>query len=211
LADKAGIKRPTTYLQLEDMVKAGFMEKIRLNKKTLYKPRDPAMLEGRVQKNIETIEALKNEFKTHQTQMGMPQVSVYEGLENIKHLYEEMGQANFIRFWSNLGLIHSMLREELEILVDKMRENGINTREIIAENKYARRHAKYIKQIVGPTYSVRVANIPGLENDNAVTNKALYIFRLHEYNFFAVKIEDPTVVSAYRALFEMAWKDAKPL
>lgn len=211
LAERSGVKRPSVYLHLPEMLKKGFMERVRINRKTLYKPKDPAVLEERYKENLVIIENLRNEFRMHQAQIGMPQVSVYEGIENIKPLYTEMGEAHFIRFWSNIGPMRSIFTKEFETLAEDIRRNEINAREIVADTTASRRFMKYIKQITGPTHAVRVSTAEGLDNDNVVTNKALYIFRLHEYNFFAVRIEDATIVSAYRALFDLAWKSAKPL
>ncbi len=210
LAEKSGIKRPTVHLQLEEMVSEGLMTKMKLNKKTLYKPRDPVLFERGIIESQNSIEKLKIEYQQSRTSSGMPQVTVYDGLENVRQLYEELSNANFIRFWSSLSEVHPILYKEYMQLSEKMKERSINTKEIIPDTKEAKRNSRHLGRIAGPSYSARTIPFEELQNDSAVTNAALYIFRLHEFNFFAVKIEDPTIAATYRALFDMAWKEAKP-
>jgi len=210
LAEKSGVKRPTVYAQLEEMTANGFVDKLKLNKKTFYRPKDPVLFEKNLAQKNEVIQKLKQEYAVFKTASGQPQVTVYDGLENIKPVYEEIGNANFARFWSNVGEIHPLLSKQFLVLCEQFKKNGTNVREIVANTKESKRYSRYIRHVVGPIYSSRAASIEGVENDTAVTNNALYIFRLHEFNFFAVRIEDQTIASTYRALFDMAWKQAEP-
>ncbi len=209
LAQKSGIKRPTVYLQLEEMIREGIVRKIKLNKKTLYQPQDPIFFDKELAIKQETIEKLKSEYQLTKSASGMPQVMVYDGLENVRRLYEELSDANFIRFWSSLNEIHPILYTEYMRLSEKIKERAINVKEIIPDTKEAKRNSRHLGRIAGPSYSARTTPFEELQNDSAVTNAALYIFRLHEFNFFAVKIEDATIAATYRALFDMAWKEAK--
>jgi sugar-specific transcriptional regulator TrmB len=209
LAEKSGIKRPTVYLQLEEMVAEGLMQKIKLNKKTLYQPQNPALFDKQLLEKQGTVAKLKEEYAATKNTSGMPHVSVYEGFDSMKHLYNEIANANFIRFWCNLDEVYQHAPKQAYMISDTIRANGTNTREIVSNTKESKRAARHFRQLAGPTYSVRAASIDGLQNDSAVTDTALYIFRLHEFNFFAIKIEDPTIASSYRTLFEMAWKSAE--
>ena len=211
LASKSGLKRPTVYLYLSQMVQEGYMETVISGKKSLYKPADPSMLEKKIVQSQQSIEVIKKAFLAGQMHSGKPHVQVYEGLENVRRIYDEMGNENLMRFWSNVEGVQPLFFNEWTRLSERYNTTGATIREIIADKKSSRRFSKYLRGIIGPTYAPRVATAEGLFNDGAVSSKALYIFRLHEFNFHVVKIEDTTIASTYGALFDMAWKNAKPL
>ncbi|MEK7531301.1 MAG: helix-turn-helix domain-containing protein, partial [Patescibacteria group bacterium] len=209
LAAKSNLKRPTTYLQLAEMARRGLVEEVHMGKKKLYRPVDPSFFEKHISKARESIEMIEQSYVAGQTRSGRPSVQVYEGLDNVRRVYDEMGEETSMRFWSNVQGIQPYFYKDWTHLCERYNKNQTTVREIVADNKEARRWSKYLKGVIGPTYSARTATAEGLHNDGAVSSRALYIFRLHEFNFFVVRIEDATVAATYRALFDMAWKSAK--
>ncbi len=96
-------------------------------------------------------------------------------------------------------------------MCEAVREHGIGAREIIADTKESRRYSKVIAKVSGPTYSARTATVEGIENDTIIYGNVVALFRLSGLNMFVVRIEDATIAETMRAVFEMAWKTAKPL
>lgn len=211
IASKSKLKRPTVYLHIDEMAQKGVVEKVRLNNKILYKPTDPSFFDERVSETEKAVQAIKEAYDIGQLHTGKPRIQIFEGIENVRKIYSEIAEENSMRFWSNVQGLNPIFHKEWEHMSEKFQENETTVREIIADNKEVRRISKYYKGIIGSTYSARVATVDGLQNDGAVSSKALYIFRLHEFNSYAVKIEDATIASTYRALFDMAWKTAKPV
>ena len=84
------------------------------------------------------------------------------------------------------------------------------TREIIADTREAKRYARFIARMCGPTYLARLATVEGLANDTIVYGNVVALFRLHKHNLFVVRIEDKTIAESMRSLFDMTWKSAKP-
>lgn len=209
IAGKSGLKRPTVYLHLDEMAGRGLVEKVLVSKKDLYKPRDPSLFERQLLEGQNALAKIKASYEAGQVHTGKPHVQVFEGLENVRRIYDELGAENSARFWSNVAGYQAHFHKEWVALCERYQKNGTTVREIIADNKESRRWSRYLRGIIGPTYAARVATVEGLHNDGAVTTQALYIFRLHEFNFYVVKIEDATIAATYRALFDMAWKSAK--
>lgn len=209
IAGKAGLKRPTVYLHLDEMAGKGLVEKVLVGKRDLYKASDPSLLEARLVEGQHALQKIRESYEAGQVHSGKPHVQVFEGLENVRRVYDELGVENSARYWSNVAGYQAHFHKEWEALCERYHKSGTTVREIIANNKESRRWSRYLKGIIGPTYSARIATVEGLHNDGAVTSQALYIFRLHEFNFYVVKIEDATIAATYRALFDMAWKSAK--
>ena len=211
LARKAGVKRPTAYLYLDELMKQGLFELVPLNKKTYSRAADPATIEARLAKNLEIVRTELPKMATLRSDMlGKPQVRILEGVENIRQIYEEMRTANSLRVWSNVGAVYGPFHDAYMDLAEAAREQGIGVREIIADTKESRRYARLIAKVAGPSYTARIATITGLENDAIIYGNVVALFRLSGLNLFVVRIEDATIADSMRAMFEMAWRTARP-
>jgi len=100
--------------------------------------------------------------------------------------------------------------ETHEKINESVLKNQIRTREIIADTPEARRSAKRAYLATGKSYSVRLATEPGIKNDSCVYGNTVALFRIYQYDLFVVRIEDPTIASTMKAIFDMAWKSARP-
>lgn len=212
LAEKAGVKRPTAYLHIHEMLHEGLFEKVPLGKKEYYKPAHPSLLEKRAQKNLQATHHLVAELETLQTAVtGRPGVTVLEGEKALQQVYDEICLANSIRFWSNLSAFETLFSEHFIKISTAIRENQITTREIIANNPAVIHSAKRYAASAGPSYSARCAEKGTIENDSAIYGDTLALFRIYECNLYVILIKDPTITATMKTLFDMAWKQAKPL
>lgn len=211
LARKSGLKRPTVYLHLDELVKQGLFEHVSINNKKYYRAVDPSVLEERLKKNLATLQKEMSQLIALRADtMGKPQVQVFEGEEGIRQVYNEIKKAHSARIWSNIGQVYGPFHNTNMEVAEAFRENGAGAREIIADNKESRRYARLVAKVIGPTYSARTATAEGIENDTIIYDNVVAIFRLHGLNMFVVRIEDPTIADSMRAMFEMAWKTARP-
>ena len=211
LARKSGLKRPTVYLHVDELVKQGLFEIVPINKKTYYRAANPEVLEERLkrqllhfQNELPALVALRG------STLGKPQIRIIEGKEGVVDIYKELKEANSLRFWSNVGPVFGPFHNEYMDLAETIRKNSVNAKEIIADTKESRRYSRLLSKIAGPTYSARTATVEGIENDTGIFGNVVIIFRLHELNFFAVRIEDKTIADTMRAIFDMSWKTARP-
>ena len=211
IARKTNIKRPTVYLHIDELIKQGLFESMSLNNKQYYRAADPEVLEERLKKNLSELQLSMPELLASRANtMGKPQVTMLEGLEGVRRVYLGMKKANSWRVISNLTSVYTPLHEIYLEMTEMVKENGIGVREIIADTKEAKRYSRFIARMCGPTYTTRIASVEGLANDTIVYGNVIASFRLHELNLFVVRIEDKTIADSMRALFDMAWKSAKP-
>lgn len=211
LARKSGLKRPTVYLHVDELIKQGLFELVPINKKWYYRATEPQILEDRLKKNlIMWQKELPKLMALRANTMGRPQVQIFEGEEGIKQVYEELKRARTWRVWSNINPELNSLHNTYMEMCEAVKENGIGVREIIADRKETKRYSRLIMKLAGSTYTARTATVEGLANDTIVYDNVAALFRLHGLNMFVVRIEDPTIADSMRAMFEMAWKTARP-
>ena len=211
LARKSGLKRPTVYLHIDELVKHGLIEEVMVNKKRYQRVAEPRILQERLQKNLSVLERELPKLNSLRADtMGKPQVQIFEGEEGVRQVYEELKNTRSVRFWSNIGHSEAMFHNEYMEICEAVREKGIGAREIIADNKEAKRYSRLVAKVSGPSYSARVATVEGIENDSVIYDNVVAIFRLQGLNMFVVRIEDATIADTMRAMFDMAWKTARP-
>ncbi len=211
IARKSGLKRPTVYLHLDDLIKQGLIEHVPLHKKNYYRATDPVVIEDRLKKNLSTFQAQMPRMQSLRADtMGKPQVRLLEGQEGIKQVYEEIRKTNSFRVWSNVGQEYGPFHNTYMELAETIKEQGIGVREISANTKESRRYIRLIAKVAGPSYSVRMATVDGIENDTIIYGDVIALFRLPGLNQFVVRIEDKTMADTMRAMFDMAWKTARP-
>jgi sugar-specific transcriptional regulator TrmB len=211
LARKTGLKRPTVYLHLDELIKSGMFEVVPLNNKQYYRAAGPEIIESRMQKNLSTLRSKLPELVSMRADtMGKPQAVVLEGEEGVRRVYAEARKANSCCIWSNMTDLYTPLHEIYLEMFEEVKEKGIGMREIIADTKEAKRYSRFTARMCGPTYSARVATVAGLANDSFIYGNTVALFRLHELNLFVVRIEDKTIADSMRSMFEMAWKTARP-
>jgi len=211
LARKSGLKRPTVYLHLDELVKQGLFEHVSINNKKYYRAVEPQVLEERLKKNLMTLQKeIPQLMALRANTMGRPQVQVFEGEGGVTRVYEEIKKAHSLRIWSNIGPVAAPFHNTYMEMSEEMRTRATNIHEIIANNKESRRYSRLVAKVIGPSYSARTATVEGLENDTIIYDNVVAIFRLHSLNMFVVWIEDPTIAGTMRAVFEMAWKTARP-
>ena len=210
LAEKAGLKRPTAYGHVEELMKEGLLERTPLGKRDYYRPTDPQVLETRAEHALQQIKKAMPELEgIRAATQGRPNISILEGEKGLRQVYEEMEKANSICFWSNLETFEKHFQDVFIKLSEVIGRNQIRTREIITDTPEARRGAKRYAIAAGSAYSARVATVEGIQNDNVVYGGVVALFRLQANNLFVVRIEDPMIAQTMKALFEMAWKTAE--
>lgn len=97
LAKKAGLKRPTAYLVIDDLLQKQLLVKIPKGKKTFYKAENPEILSQQLENKRNALTQMLPELKNvYLTNLKQPKIRFYEGKENIYKIQEEMCKAKEI-------------------------------------------------------------------------------------------------------------------
>lgn len=210
IAEKCELKRPTVYVYLEEMQKVGFIQKITIGKKEYYQALSPKTLEKLLDENVSSFKKHVQELELiQQTEQGRPSVTFFEGEKGINTIYEEIKKSRELIFWSDLSSVERIFPESYRKINQATIENKIYTREIIADNADARASSKRWSATAGEYYSSRLASGP-IFNDSIIYDNVVCFLRLQEFNLFVVRIEDVTIATTMKTLFNMAWHSAKP-
>lgn len=211
IAETSGLKRPTVYLQIDELKKKGLVLQVPVGTKTYYKAVDPSRLQELAEEQVEQIKKEMPKLRhMAERQTGRPKLSMLEGKAGVKSIYKEIMNAKEIYFWANLADVSSMVGNEFKQVGLASAQKGIPIKEIIndtpADKKSSEQFAVWAKE----HYSARIAPNSGIQNDNVIFDNVLAIFRMQANNLFVIRIEDPSVAATYKALFELTWQSAKP-
>jgi sugar-specific transcriptional regulator TrmB len=212
ISKKTSFKRSTVYNYLDELIKNGIVTRVPLEKKVFYRAVDINTVNQRVdEKYMQFKDTLPSLLALSSLERGIPKIEILEGEEGISAAYRDMLNAKSFRFWSDLGNASSLFTKHFHSAAESIRKREITTKEIITGTKESIRASKNYLQVAGPTYSARVASIPGILNDSVIYDDTVTLFRMTDYNMYVVRIKDETIASTMSVLFDMAWKDCKTI
>lgn len=211
IAEKAGVKRPTAYIQILELLREGYLQKVPKGKKEYYIACDPEILRERFSKNYQLFQSglpeLKNLYSGYE---GKLKVRVLEGEKALEEVYGQIRKANQICFIADLKSFEKKFQDAFEKIALAIRENEIQTREIIPNNEEAKLSSKRYAATAGKYYSSRIATNGPIYNDCAIYGNTLALFRINEFNLFVVLIEEATITQTMKTIFDLAWMGATP-
>lgn len=211
IAEKAGIKRPTAYLHIQELLQDGLLQKIPLGKKEYYSASDPDILMDRFRQNYKTFQSgffeLKNMYKGFE---GKLKIRVLEGEKAMQEVYDQICHAHQIAFIADLITFEKSFQKAFNRISTAIQKNEIKTREIIPNTEEARLSSKRYAAVAGRHYSSRIATNGPIYNDTAIYDQTIAFFRLNDFNLFVILIEEPSIVQTMKTMFDLAWQSATP-
>ncbi|MFA5991145.1 MAG: helix-turn-helix domain-containing protein [Candidatus Doudnabacteria bacterium] len=207
IAKKAGVKRPTCYLILDNLKNRGLVSQVPA-KVSLFSAEGPEKLSGELYKKQELLKRfLPNLQALHNSKKEKPQVLLFEGHEGIKEVYKKIYSAKEVSFFGTVKEALKYDLEGLEEFVKKTRTEGVRVRDLLTKSAEDLAYAKKAKP--SPFYEIRfVAEGKSFLTDNAVFGDSVVFFSFHP-QIFAVMISSREVSQAIRTLFEFAWSQAE--
>lgn len=209
IAKKAGTKRPTTYLILEDLQRKGLATLVPRSKKVLYMPESPEKILSDLNRKQEMMKRfLPNLLAVYNQPKNKPQVLLYEGKEAIKDLYDKILESKEIDWFATIRDFLNIYPEYTDVLIAKTLRKEVRVREILTQNIADITYAKKVKHT--EYYEQRFTK-PNEEflTDNALFNDSIAFFS-YEPRIFAVVIQSKTIYQSVRTLFDIAWTQAEP-
>ena len=87
IAKKAGVKRPTCYLSLDNLFEKGLVSKIEKKNTTLYSAEDPNIILNKYKEKIANFQDLLPFFHAKFNKGPKPKIRYYEGKETLWEVY----------------------------------------------------------------------------------------------------------------------------
>ncbi|MDD5750492.1 MAG: helix-turn-helix domain-containing protein [Candidatus Pacebacteria bacterium] len=209
LSRKAGLKRPTAYLIIDELLKKHLLVKAPQGKKVIYKPVNPDMLGERLEKQRQYFSLIVPELRSlYASSLKQPKARLYEGKEGIFHVQEEMCRAkeiwavfspeNFLKVFS-----HRDNRHFFRILV---RSGGI-IYDMLEDTKKAREFAR-------ATYRAGVSEVRFLPKElrfsTDIWTHGDKVVMISFENLTAIVIEDASIASTQQQLLRFIWQKLPP-
>jgi HTH-type transcriptional regulator, sugar sensing transcriptional regulator len=204
---KAEVKRPTTYLILEELRKKGLVTLVPRPNKTIYTVQSPQILLEEQKEKEETIrEKMPELLAMYNSQKEKPKVRFYEGEENIVNLYnKEIFMEKELDIYGSIEAIGSVF-EKIEYNLKKFEEQKTKIRELLQADE---KSIEYSKKYFSEYHQVKVAPPEAkFPTDNIIFGNKLAIFSYKDTPQ-AVVIESSDVVATYKSIFEMLWDSIK--
>lgn len=201
---KAGTKRPTTYLLLEELRMKGLVNLLPRAQKVLYTANSPQQLleeqrekEHLIKVNMPELMAMFN------TKKEKPKVTYYQGEDSVIKLYDEIFKEKEISFYGSIASISPAVYKQVEKYLPRIEKDKLNVREILeADEKsmqFASDHASENHQIKIVSQQFK------LPTDNMIFGNKVAIITYKDEPM-AVVIESSDVVETYKSMFEMVWR-----
>lgn len=213
IAKKAGIKRPTAYDIINQLLSEGLVHKSIKSGATHFSPTDPQVLINKTKERMAKIEKvmplLQNLYNSPKTK---PFIQYFEGREGIREMYEDslrsLKKGEEILGYVGEGITQH-LPEYTQDYVQRRAEKGVVFRgiykaapEIIA---YMQKNQAQLR--VGRILSEK--DFPVSNEINIYKNKMAIASYGRE--MFGMLIESEEIVRTQKAIFELAWRGAEGL
>ncbi len=204
IAKKAGIKRPTGYLVLEDLKNKGMVSQVPA-KVNLFTAESPEKLVGDMYKKQELYKRfLPNMLALYNAKAFKPQVLLFEGREGVAEVYDKIFSSPEILFFSTIRDVFAMFPEMPKTLMKRVESKQSKIRELLTQTPADLEYVTWVKQ--GDYYQSRFApkNFPEFLTDSAIFGNSVAFFSFKP-QVFAVQIDSREISQSLRVLFDMAW------
>jgi sugar-specific transcriptional regulator TrmB len=209
VAVKSGLKKPTTYVILEQLIEKGLAQRVPRVKKQLYFATSPEALFGVAEEKLSLAKQKLPELLA-MTRGDETKVSTvfYEGLPGMKKLMEygfkENEGAEMLGFWATDANLPSQMTEYFRNeLASEQKKRAITMRGIAPKDPALTYYRK-----VDAEYGRNIKQIPLKEYSSEVAISILGdIVKIEDYkNLQGIAIENKDVAKAFKQIFEMIWK-----
>ena len=218
ITKKAGLKRPTAYYALDQLVRRGLVEEIAGKTKKKFRLTSPENLQKIIELERVRIERSQKVFglelprliSQHTLTTAKPYIQYYEGLEGIQHLYDDI-----IKDGEDILLIRSPYDEHQPALTElvgrqitRQVKAGIHTRALtpfVPETPESVLHHDK-KRLVTRRILLREQLFTPAQIIIYGDKVALTAFRDH---IITTLVQNNEIASTFRAVFEYIWQMAE--
>ena len=206
---KSGLKKPTTYVILEQLIEKGMAQRVPRVKKQLYFANSPeqifAVAEEKLQVAKQKLPELLAMTRGDETKVS---TIFYEGMAGMKKLMEygfkENDGCEMVGFWATDANLPPNLTDYFknEWAIEQ-KKHGVTMRGIAPKDPALSYYRK-----VDAEYGRNIKPIPLKEYSSEVAVTILGdIVKIEDYkNLQGVAIENAGVAKAFKQIFEMVWK-----
>lgn len=210
ISGKAGVKRPTTYLILEDLQQKGLVSVVPRAKKHLFTAESPELLVSQLGRREELLRRfLPNLLAIYNARKEKPQVQLFSGREGVKEIYQMIFESPEVWFFGTVAEVEKIYPEGLRQFVKRVAELKIKARDLLSRTPDDYAYAAQVQ--INENYQIRfIPEGSGFPSDSAIFGDRVVFFSFRP-EIFAVLVKSRAVSQSLRTLYELAWQKAEPL
>ena len=213
IAQKAGLKRPTTYVQLESLMKRGLTTSFEKGAKTMFRAEDPEhlkqVLEKEKEEQKERLAALENILpglgNLYLSAGERPRVRFFEGIEGLKTIQDEFlkTKESLIKSITNVDDVLKLFPEHEKNYIPKRVQRGIRSKFIYTSSK-----GDFLKktdaEMLRESKFVEHKKMP-LSGDITIFGNKVKISSILKRPF-GIIIESEEIAKSLGAVFDLLWE-----
>lgn len=211
VAKKSGVKRPTTYLMLEQLCKKGLASSVKKSPYEYYQPVHPkVLLEDQEGKFLALQKALPEFLELHSLYSVSPQVSFFQGKEGIIHIMEDsLKTKSELLCWADVTLAtQTLLKDYYPSYISKKIKRKVWLRGIFRYDQNALDVKRRSKKELREVYLVPKDKFPFKNEINIYDDKVAIISHQDQVG---VIIQNENIADTQRAIFNLGFEYAKIL
>ncbi|OGI29445.1 MAG: hypothetical protein A2288_01640 [Candidatus Moranbacteria bacterium RIFOXYA12_FULL_44_15] len=216
VAVKSGLKKPTTYVILGQLVEKGFAYNIPRAKKQLFAAESPEECFALARERLNFSEKNLPEFLAMEKgKKEKVNVSYYEGLGGIRESYGKLvkimkavpfEKREFVGFYAKTDNLEDEINKYFdeitaEFVKHQIRRRGITTYNDLIAKKYLSALDKYSVSGMKALSEGKYSSYISIE-----IFAGRYVHILSQRNLQSIIIEDADIADAMRQIFEMVWE-----
>lgn len=210
LAKKSGLKRPTTYLVVDELLKKGLLIKVPKGRKMYVRAEDPARLLAFIDEKRETAMRVLPELQLLASQcVSRPKVEFYEGKEQLMKAYEAVHHSKEI--WAVVSMdeyFKVFTLEENRHIYRLLKNSGGKIYDMFV---YSRKSVK----IAAQPHRQGMGEVRILPKDFQISSDILVgddrVVLVSLPRMTATVIIDPVIVETQRKMLQYTWHTLKRL
>lgn len=210
LAKRSGLKKPTTYVILDELIERGAARKLMQGRGAIYVATDPVELFVEARSRFENAESALPQLRAlAQGDKKMISASYFEGLVGVQEMYKQLLEKtagkSYVGFFAHEKDTPKELREYWSVLNSEMVKRKIKLRGITTKDATTKEYLEFKKM---PRESL---DLKGLSPGEYASNVSIEIYGdtthilSHRY-MQGLLIQNPDVANVLRQIFEMVWK-----
>ena len=211
LAKKSGLKRPTVYVILDQLIEVGLVSHTKRKNSTYYSPIDPKSFFEDRQRKLDALSLAIPELITlNQRFEASPKMIVFEGEQGITQVREDtLNAEDEILCWSNVDLaVNTVLVDYHPRYLQKKLKKKITTKCLFLYDERALEMKRHAEEELREVYLIPRDKFP-FDNEINIYNDKMSI--ISHKDKVGVIIQNQAIADTQRSIFNFAFEYAKLL
>lgn len=211
ISKKSGVKRPTTYVILEQLREKGLVSYLQKNGKTLFRAIDPRKLLEEEKNKMSLIEESLPELISLNSKYGIrPQMSIFEGKNGLIQIMEDtLTTTEPLLCWCDVEIATgTLLSDYFPVYLKKKIQRKIFLKGIFTHNKGGLKHKKNGKEELREVHLIPKEKFPFKNEINIYDDKVAII---SHQDSIGIIIQNQSIADTQKAIFNLGFEYAKML